>query len=569
MKKILTLLSVALFVNTAVVLAQDDIGGVPFSSTQQVSSAYIAEVKTPAFDFAPLIEQSSTRVKQGTFPITDQLFEVAYNTFNSGTWINLMNGDRLWRLKITSPGAKKTALYYRNFYLPEGGFLFVYNEDKSEVLGAYSSRNNESANENDGVFSTEYITGETQIIEYYEPATAKNKAHIEVSHIVHQFIATSSISKGIMIDESDACEVDINCSEGSTWQNQKLGVVRLYVVMVSGSAGWCSGSLVNNTANNCLKYILTAMHCSLESSVETTKYNLWKAYFNYEKTAANCMVAGAGGASASKVMTGSVKVAGANDDGGATGSDFLLIRLTTAAYPTGVAPYYNGWTKSATATAGGVGIHHPAGDCKKISTFTVTPSSSSWGGSAPSTHWTFAWAGTTNGHGVTEGGSSGSPLFNSAGLIMGTLTGGGSFCTATTSPDSYGKMSYHWTSNGATTGLQLKPWLDPTNSGVTTLAGSLSCTPAAINEQESLENYLTIYPNPNNGSFNVNIELPKANDVTISIINVVGQVISTEKINNTMGGTYAMDIASQVSGMYFVEIKTNDSRVVKKINLVK
>jgi PKD repeat protein len=39
-------------------------------------------------------------------------------------------------------------------------------------------------------------------------------------------------------------------------------------------------------------------------------------------------------------------------------------------------------------------------------------------------------------------------------------------------------MSYHWTSNGTATNRQLKPWLDPTNSGVLTLAGSSNpCTP--------------------------------------------------------------------------------------------
>ncbi len=571
MKKIITLLSVAVVMATTVVTAQDDIGGTPYSTLQQISHANIAEVTTPAFDAAELIRQSNERVKQGTFPITDKLFEVAYSTFNSGTWIDLMNGDRMWRLKITSPGAKKTSLYYRNFFLPEGGYLFVYNEDKTQVLGAYSSRNNESANDNGGIFSTEYIVGETQIVEYYEPATARGKGHVEISYIVHQFTATSSILKDMLIDESDACEVDVNCSEGASWANQKTGVVRLYVVMVPSSvAGWCSGTLVNNTAADCKKYILTAMHCAYNGSTETTNYNLWKAYWNYEKTAANCMVAGTGGASTSKVLTGSVKVAGANDGGGTTGSDFLLIRMTTVAWPTGVAPYYNGWTNVATApTGGGVGIHHPAGDCKKISKFTATPSSTSWGGSVSGTHWQMSWVATTNGHGVTEGGSSGSALYNSAGLIFGTLTGGSSYCTALTSPDVYGKMSYHWQSNSTTTTRQLKPWLDPTASGVTTLTGSFSCTPTtAINEQESLD-YVTIYPNPNNGSFNVNIELPKATDVTINIINVVGQQLSSRKVNNTMGGTYSIELADQVSGIYFVEIKTATSKVVKKINVVK
>jgi hypothetical protein len=568
MKKIFTLLSSVILAGA--VMAQDDIGGTPYSTLQQISSDNVAMVTTPSFDPAPYIQQNTERQKQGTFPLTDRLFEVNYNTYNSGTWIDLMNGDRMWRLKITSQGAKKTALYYKDFYLPEGAYLFVYNENKTEVLGAYSSRNNEAANENGGVFSTEYITGQTQIVEYYEPATAKGKGHIEISHIVHQFVATSSILKDMMIDESDACEVDVNCSEGTAWANQRDAVVRLFVVMTPSSvAGWCSGTLVNTTANDCKKYILTAMHCSLNSGTETTNYNLWKAYFAYQKTAANCNVAGTGGALTTKVMTGSVKVAGANDGGGDTGSDFLLIRLTASAYPSGITPYYAGWSRATTATAGGVGIHHPAGDCKKISTYSVTPSSTSWGGVAANTHWQLSWAATTNGHGVTEGGSSGSPLFNSAGLIIGTLTGGSSFCTALTSPDAYGKMSYHWTSDGTTSGLQLKPWLDPLNLGVTTLAGSATCTPTAINEQQSLEDLLMIYPNPNNGTFNVNIELPKVTDVVLSVFNVVGQKTMSVNIAGTMGGSYALDISKEVSGIYFVEVKTNDSRVVKKINVVK
>jgi PKD repeat protein len=64
-------------------------------------------------------------------------------------------------------------------------------------------------------------------------------------------------------------------------------------------------------------------------------------------------------------------------------------------------------------------------------------------------------------------------LFNgSQGYVIGTLTGGGSFCTNQSAPDQYGKMAFHWTNNGTATNRQLKPWLDPTNSGVLQLAGS-------------------------------------------------------------------------------------------------
>jgi PKD repeat protein len=99
--------------------------------------------------------------------------------------------------------------------------------------------------------------------------------------------------------------------------------------------------------------------------------------------------------------------------------------------------------------------------------------STTWGGSTPNTHWRIVWSSNANGYGVTEGGSSGSPLFNnSAGRIIGTLTGGGANCNAQTAPDSYGKIAYHWTSNGAANNRRLKPFLDPANTGALTQNGS-------------------------------------------------------------------------------------------------
>ena len=109
------------------------------------------------------------------------------------------------------------------------------------------------------------------------------------------------------------------------------------------------------------------------------------------------------------------------------GSDFQLVQINTA-IPSYYNVYYNGWDRSGSSSSSGVGIHHPAGDIKKISTYSSTLSSSTWNGSgyigATNAHWRTSWISTTNGYGVTEGGSSGSPIFNSSGRILGTLTGG-------------------------------------------------------------------------------------------------------------------------------------------------
>jgi len=88
-------------------------------------------------------------------------------------------------------------------------------------------------------------------------------------------------------------------------------------------------------------------------------------------------------------------------------------------------------------------------EMQKISTYTQTLTTGTWSGGMSSAHWLVKWAQTTNGWGVTEGGSSGSPLFDNNKRVIGTLTGGNSDCSnQSTATDYYGKFSKHWDANG-------------------------------------------------------------------------------------------------------------------------
>jgi hypothetical protein len=162
---------------------------------------------------------------------------------------------------------------------------------------------------------------------------------------------------------------------------------------------------------------------------------------------------------------------------GTSGSDFKLLLLDQEV-PENYNPYFNGWNNLDESSSSGVTIHHPSGDVKKISTYTQPLLSSSWA-SGDETHWQVYWATTENGHGVTEGGSSGAPIFNDEGLVIGTLTGGLAACddggggpgTGPDKPDYYGKFSFSWQMNGPDPNQGLKSWLDPDNTGVTELHG--------------------------------------------------------------------------------------------------
>lgn len=141
-------------------------------------------------------------------------------------------------------------------------------------------------------------------------------------------------------------------------------------------------------------------------------------------------------------------------------------------------PYYLGWDRSGYTGTGGVGIHHPSGDIKKISTYTMAPQSTDYLNNtvnASGNHWRIIWAQTThNGvtkHGVTEGGSSGSPLINNNRRVIGQLKGGYADCDnkvingiqyGKNAPDWYGKFSVSWTGNGASDSRRrLSNWLAP------------------------------------------------------------------------------------------------------------
>jgi hypothetical protein len=64
--------------------------------------------------------------------------DVSLNLNNSGTWETLGNGDRIWRLRVETPGSYSIMLVYDRWVLPKGAQLFLYNDDHSDVRGAFT-----------------------------------------------------------------------------------------------------------------------------------------------------------------------------------------------------------------------------------------------------------------------------------------------------------------------------------------------------------------------------------------------------------------------------------------------
>jgi len=159
-------------------------------------------------------------------------------------------------------------------------------------------------------------------------------------------------------------------------------------------------------------------------------------------------------------------------------TDFALMEMNSS--PANNARFsWLGWDRSGNTPTTGTGIHHPAGDVMKISFdyHSLVPNNSTidWGNSiiSPvSTHWTVGYD-----HGTTEGGSSGSPLFDQNKRVIGQLHGGDSGCAPITKY--YGRFNLSWT-GGGTNDTRLSNWLDPTGSGVITVNTSRSVNVPSI-----------------------------------------------------------------------------------------
>ena len=68
----------------------------------------------------------------------------------AGMKIELPGGDKLWLMKIHCPDAFSINLIYDRFRLAGGAKFFIYNEDRTMILGAFTP---EVSNNTDNVFA--------------------------------------------------------------------------------------------------------------------------------------------------------------------------------------------------------------------------------------------------------------------------------------------------------------------------------------------------------------------------------------------------------------------------------
>lgn len=441
---VLTLSVLFLFLLTAPAFSVRGPLPVSFFVKTQDLAAVDAKVM-PALDNALLAAEADRRAAL----LAAAPFEVARSTAvdfdlsSSGTWEELGDGSRLWRLRIVSRSALHLNLAFSRFELPVGAALWLYSPAGDYVEGPFTSRHRSHA----GRLWTPIVLGDEVVVELHVPAAAVGPLALRVGSVQHGF-------RGFVKGFSGPCNNDVICPEGDPWRDQIRSAARY---MISG-AFLCSGQLVNNTAEDDTPYFLSAFHCDVDSSNDDSLVFFW----NYESPVCGQR----DGGSLQDNQVGATFLAG-----DAVG-DFLLVELDEVPDPA-YNVFYSGWDASGNVPQGSVVIHHPQGDVKAISFNDDSLNTLGWDPDAQAIdpsgidHWEVDdWE-----DGTTERGSSGSCIWDPANqLCVGVLTAGIASCTVI-GFDIFGKISYAWDSAGDTPETRLRDWLDPLDSGMLTLAG--------------------------------------------------------------------------------------------------
>lgn len=397
------------------------------------------QVQLPAIDRAALDAEDvvTDQYKEAPWRFGVE-FPVEYTTSNSGYWIQ-EGEENVWRLAVTCDHSVSVSLNFSEFNLEKGAYVYIWSPQSGEFLGKFDHRNNKEW----GSLATGVLYGSQVVVELHQPLDFSLDAPLKVGTVIHGYRSLLLHAEDVADElrgpfgNSGDCNINVNCPEGADWATEKRSVA----LIVEGGFAACSGALVNNTLNDGTPYFLTANHCL------GTPGN-WVFYFNHES--ATCT--GTTGPTNQSISGSTLLVNSA-------ASDFALLELSETP-PASFDVQYAGWDASGNSPTLGVGIHHPSGDVKKICFEDDSPYESNQAGAA-------VWYIDQWELGVTEGGSSGSPLFDQNHRIIGQLYGGWAACAGDVNNgqyDYYGRLDVSW-GNGAS------EYLDPTGTGITSIDG--------------------------------------------------------------------------------------------------
>jgi len=356
------------------------------------------------------------------------------------TWTPLASGALTAAFTVTSPGARALRLALAAAHIPDGAevrfFSVAYPE---QIFGPFTATDmfrpgekpaagHAKPDEQTVLFWSPVLEGDTVGVEIYLPSPddqySLSLAIPQLSHLVHSVLDPDEKALDD-IGDSDRCNIDVAC-RATEPAGLKNAVAKIIFTERGGSSSFCTGNLLNDKEpDSAIPYFLTAHHCLSTQSVANTINSYW--FFERVRCG------GPPPRSVVQFTRGGELLATATE----ANTDFTFLQLNDTAITALPEIWLAGWDNAPIMPPSlSIGIHHPQGDLKKWSGGNAT-------GFAPrfrpvdgrGSYIRVVWS-----QGTTEGGSSGSGLFDTNGRLVGTLSGGEAFCGNQAAPDWYGRF---------------------------------------------------------------------------------------------------------------------------------
>ena len=313
----------------------------------------------------------------------------------SDRWQSLEDGGHRWSADIRSPGAKGLRLALLAPALPPGAAITL-SESVHGKRHVYTREDMAAEMAQTRLFWSRTLFAEEVTVEAYLPPGHDPAGFtIRVAKIAHLFRPPR---------EAGSCNLDATCYPG--WSEQAAGVVRLIIPSGDGAYA-CSGALLANGEPATRRpYLLTANHC-METEDEADGVEV---FWNYQSSQCDGL------------PELGESTLGAELHYADRGLDFVLMESRVEP-PEG--SVYVEWSASPPLSGDPVTtIHHPDGSHKRISFGRLTGVE----GGLLEVVWD---------EGTTEPGSSGAPMFNQQGQLIGHLMGGWASCQMPDGLDQY------------------------------------------------------------------------------------------------------------------------------------
>ena len=320
---------------------------------------------------------------------------------SEGSWTPMPEGGWLWAIGLRSSGANAIRLRVQGLEAVEGAELVVYDSERpDDCLGPVVA----SLRTAEGLW-TPSVGGDEVLVEVFVPDSEHPRPGQHswtIDAILYEYRGSWGAGGSGGIDEM-GCHLDVSCYP--QWELHANGVGRM--TYIANGLGWnCSGAMLNRVSVDFTPLFMTANHCQVGPANGGTVQVFWF----FETDMCNGIIPPLG--SVPRTMGATPLVSDPD-------TDYRLLGLL-GEIPGGLT--YLGWDSAYWSLGSdGIGIHHPDGAHKRIS-FGVKLANHTNCVNAQAWRVRFS-----EGDGRLEGGSSGSPILDTAGRVRGVASCGPEF----------------------------------------------------------------------------------------------------------------------------------------------